>query len=115
MSHERRELQSALVQLERVMTNTQRGLAEAGSTYGTLRSRVADGTPLADAFGEMAMPWSSVGKALDELERSRHQVRNAVFAVGLSEGMTTGDLARLYGFSRQLAARIASEVREGPR
>lgn len=112
MSTERRALQLALADLEETMERTQQVLAEAGSTYGTLRTRVAQKVPVADAFSDIAMPWSDVARQLDELERARHRVRQAVFALGLTEGMTIGDLGRLYGFSRQLAARIAREVRE---
>jgi hypothetical protein len=112
MGTERRALQKALADLDQTMERTQQVLAEAGSTYGTLRTRVAEKVPVADAFSDMAMPWSDVGRQLDELEGARRRVRSAVFALGLSEGMTISDLGRLYGFSRQLAARIAREVRE---
>ena len=112
MGNERRALQRALSELEQTMERTQRVLAEAGSTYGTLGTRVAKRVPVAEAFSDMAMPWSEVARQLDELERARHRVRQAVFALGLTEGMSIGDLGRLYGFSRQLAARIAREVRE---
>jgi len=112
MGTERRALQSALADLDRTMRRTQQVLADACSTYGTLRTRVANKVPVAEAFFDMAMPWSEVAGQLDELERARNRVRKAVFALGLSEGMTIADLARTYGFSRQLAARIAGEVRE---
>lgn len=112
MGTERRALQSALADLEKTMDRTQEVLADAGSTYGTLADRVGEKMPVAEAFSDMAMPWSEVARQLDELERARHRVRTAVFALGLSEGMTIGDLSRLYGFSRQLAARIAREVRD---
>ena len=111
MDRERRALQLALSDLEQTMERTQRVLADAGSTYDMLRTRVAKKVPVAEAFSNMAMPWSEVARQLDELERARHRVRQAVFALGLSEGMTIGDLGRIYGFSRQLAARIAREVR----
>ncbi|HTU38263.1 MAG TPA: hypothetical protein VMF35_09605 [Acidimicrobiales bacterium] len=112
MANERRALQSALANLERTMAKTQQVLSEAGATYGALRARVSDKVPVADAFSDMAMPWAAVAAQLGELERARHRVRTAVFALGLAEGMTIGELGRLYGFSRQLAARIAAEVRE---
>jgi hypothetical protein len=113
MGTERRKVQSALADLDQTMKRTQQVLADAGSTYGTLRARVAEKVPVAEAFSDMAMPWSDIARQLDELERARHRVRTAVFALGLSEGMTIAELGRLYGFSRQLAARIAREVREG--
>lgn len=115
MANERRALQAALANLARTMEETQRALSDANLTYGTLHARIADKVPVVEAFSDMAMPWADVTKQLDELERARHRVRTAVFALGLSEGMTIGQLGRLYGFSRQLAARIAAEVRRnGP-
>lgn len=113
MGTERAELLSALADLEKTMERTQEVLADASSTYGTLQTRIAEEVPVAQAFSDTAMPWSGVARQLDQLERARHRVRTAVFALGLSEGMTIADLGRLYGFSRQLAARIAREV--GPR
>jgi hypothetical protein len=56
----------------------------------------------------------SVNEALDVLTRARHQLRLAVTAAGLSEGMSIGDLGRAWGISRQLASRFAKEAREGP-
>ena len=44
-------------------------------------------------------------------ERTRHASRIAVFAVGLAEGISIGELGRLYGFSRQLGQRFAKEAR----
>lgn len=113
MGSKRRALQEALVDLERSMAETQSVLSNAGSTYSLLRTRVAAGVAVEEAFADMAMPWSGVARQLDELERARHRVRTAVFALGLAEGMTIGELGRLYGFSRQLAARVAKEAREG--
>jgi hypothetical protein len=49
--------------------------------------------------------------ALDAFEQSRHQVRVAIAARGMDEGMTIGEIARSWGVSRQLAARYAKEAR----
>jgi len=49
--------------------------------------------------------------ALQALEAARHHSRLTVFAAGLEEGMTIGELARAWGFSRQLASRYAKEAR----
>jgi hypothetical protein len=111
MARERQKLQKALADLEAIMDQTQEVLAEAGATYDTLRIRIAKKVPIAEAFADMAMPWAGVAQQLDELESARHKVRTAVFALGLAEDMSISELGRLYGFSRQLAARIAREVR----
>ena len=45
-----------------------------------------------------------------QLERTRNQMRMACFRLGLEEGATISELGRLWGFSRQLASRIAREA-----
>ncbi|MGH9079110.1 MAG: hypothetical protein ACRDYE_03325 [Acidimicrobiales bacterium] len=53
----------------------------------------------------------SVNESLTELEKARHRWRKAMFAFGLDRGMSIADLARTWGFSRQLATKYAQEVR----
>ena len=112
MAAERARLLSALADLDRTMAETQLVLSDAGTTGGTFRDRISDGIAVAEAFPDMATPWAAVARQLDVLERARHEVRTAVFALGLAEGMSIGELGRLYGFSRQLAARVAREARQ---
>jgi len=50
--------------------------------------------------------------ALDELERSRHEVKLIIAAEGLRQGMSIGEIGRAWGVSRQLAARYAKEARQ---
>ena len=45
-----------------------------------------------------------------EFERHRHSTRITLTAAALEEGMTIGQIARAWGFSRQLAARYAREA-----
>jgi len=56
-------------------------------------------------------PRLAITAALQKLVKARHQLRLAVFAAGLEEGMTIGELSRFWGFSRQLGARYAKEAR----
>ena len=44
-----------------------------------------------------------VDDALRRLEHARHQVLVAIFAVAMEDGMSIGELGRIYGFSRQRA------------
>ena len=53
---------------------------------------------------------ANANEALKALVRARHQVRAKVFKAGRSEGMTIGQLARQFNFSRQLGARYAREA-----
>ena len=50
--------------------------------------------------------------AMADFERRRHSARRSLTAVALEEGMSIGQIGRAWGFSRQLAARYAREVRE---
>jgi hypothetical protein len=50
--------------------------------------------------------------ALARVEEIRHRIRLLVFAQGMEEGMSIGELGRRYGFSRQLASRYAKEAGE---
>jgi hypothetical protein len=77
------------------------------------RSQFEKGSSVREVFS--AIPTGdlrqSLTQALAEVESARHKVRRTAFARGLEEGMSIGELARMWGFSRQLAARYAKEAR----
>ena len=50
--------------------------------------------------------------SMKRFEEARHELRLAVIAQCLDEGMSIGEVSRQYGFSRQLASRLAKEMRE---
>jgi hypothetical protein len=54
---------------------------------------------------------NAMNDALKGVEEARHEVRRMVFAAALDEGTSIGELGRMFGFSRQLAARYAKEAR----
>jgi len=62
-----------------------------------------------------AIPTSAIRKTMTqqiaELEAARHNVRLAVFILGLNEGLSIGELGRSMGISRQLASTYAKEAR----
>jgi hypothetical protein len=53
----------------------------------------------------------SMNEALKAVEAARHTMRLRIFELGLDEGLSIGELGRIFGFSRQLASRYASEAR----
>lgn len=55
---------------------------------------------------------SVLNDALKQVEEVRHEIRLYAFAVSLEQGVSVAELARQYGFSRQLAARYARDARE---
>ena len=54
-----------------------------------------------------------LSEALFELDRCRRASRVASFRSALEHGISINELARIWGFSRQMASRYAKEAREG--
>jgi hypothetical protein len=51
---------------------------------------------------------------LTRFEEARHGMRLACFRMSSTEGRSIGDIARLWGISRQLASRLINEAPEAP-
>jgi hypothetical protein len=95
-------------------------LAELRKTTRTAESDVRRALKLAQSGSDIATAVvacnpagtrEAMNDALDAVESARHEMRLKIFRVGLDEGMSIGDLGRAFGFSRQLASRIAKEAR----
>jgi hypothetical protein len=73
-------------------------------------------TPLGRALADMNSAERRVRmtELLSEFDECRHRLRISITAAGLEEGMSIGDIGRAFGISRQLAARLAKEVRSQP-
>jgi len=71
------------------------------------RESIVRGDPLPEAMKAVTAPevLGDVARVLKNLEETRHRSRTAVFAVGMAEGVSIGELARLYGFSARPALR----------
>ena len=52
---------------------------------------------------------------LTRFEEARRRMRVACFRMSLTEGLSIGDIARLWGISRQLASRLVNETATHPR
>ena len=92
----RRAMRASEVVLKRAL----RSLERTGSVPETLKGMPA------------VVDRPSVKEPLEKYVESRHELRLAVIARCLDEGMSIGEVGRQYGFSRQLASRYAKEVRE---
>src|ERR1700676_1219705 len=53
----------------------------------------------------------AMNDSLNGVESARHTMRLRIFELGLAQGLTIGELGRIFGFSRQLASRYAKEAR----
>jgi hypothetical protein len=111
---EREKLVATLDELDAAIAEAVVVLEATRASKKALRECIVNQQPLADALVSVntAGNLASEARTLKNLERKRHQSRTAVFAVGLAEGVSIGELGRLYGFSRQLAQRFAKEARD---
>ncbi len=75
--------------------------------------KVEQGGDIAEGIAAVqpAMSRARLNDALREVERCRHRTRLEVFRLALDSGMSIAELGRVWGFSRQLAARLAKEAR----
>jgi hypothetical protein len=89
--------------------------ATRASELATRRAlkKAMEGADVASAVAQSqpADTRQTMNDALNAAEKARHDARLMVFAAGLEEGMSIGELGRMFGFSRQLASRYAKEAR----
>ena len=100
------KLADHLAQTQKALRNTEISLRRAirkAAKNGDLASAIIAANPSESR--------QAVNDALSELEQQRHEVRRLVFALAIEEGVSIGELGRLWGFSRQLAQRYAKEAR----
>jgi hypothetical protein len=111
---ERQELIARIDAVNDKLASTARTVEGAQQINATFRENLLRGEPLRDILQALTVPdeLSKMASVLKELEYERHQARTAAFALGLAEGLSIGELGRLYGISRQLAQRFAKEARE---
>jgi hypothetical protein len=78
-----------------------------------LRRRLEKGSSLVEALAglDIADERQSTFDRLTALEHARRDARRAIIALGLSEGLSLGQMARQWGVSRQLVTRLAKEGR----
>jgi DNA invertase Pin-like site-specific DNA recombinase len=79
-------------------------------------SRIEAGEEIASALAatQAADRREAVNVALESLALARHELRVAVLAAGLEEGMSLSEVARGFGISRQLVQRLAKEHHLAP-
>lgn len=107
---------AVVAELDELLASSQevrRRLVEAEKSYRRARRLVDQGEPMGELLSTVGAGKvrSEVSDALDRLERARHASRRSFVVAGQAEGMSLGQMGRLWGFSRQLAARYAAEAR----
>jgi hypothetical protein len=100
------DLLGALTELRQTTRTTEVGIRRA-------LQRTQRGMDLGTALSALdpAASRQAMNDALKAVEQARHAMRLAVFATALDQGISIGELGRIFGISRQLAARYAKEAR----
>jgi hypothetical protein len=112
MSAERDALIASLEQVNDALDSMARTLQESKSNTSVIIEKLDAGESLSGALGRLPEQIAKLTGDAKELEVARHRARASAFALGLSEGLSIGELGRLFGISRQLAQRFAKEARE---
>ncbi len=115
MTRERETTLGALSEFEAACHAARHELRHDQATAARVRRQLERDEPLTAVIGRnrIASTRVSLTNTVAELERTRNQMRRACFRLGLEEGATISELGRLWGFSRQLASRIAREALTG--
>ena len=113
MATERESLLADIRELDKAIGTLQEALEAAKQTHRRFGRVVAHLGSIEQAFLDVRGHQTRVqlNESLDALEAARHRVRTGIVALGLSEGLSIGQLGRKFEFSRQLASRYAKEAR----
>ena len=97
----------------RISSQVRQALRQTEIVTRRFQRRIESGSSVTDAIGVLgdSVHFRALTELLSELEHARHACRRALAAQAISEGMSRGELARMWGVSRQLVARIAKEER----
>jgi AraC-like DNA-binding protein len=99
MIEESKALRDVLVRNERAAAKLQRHIARTGSVIDAMEA--LDGA----MHGPRELP-----EAIDRFEAIRRETRHRLFSLATKQNVSLSEMARRFGFSRQLAARIAQEA-----
>jgi DNA-directed RNA polymerase specialized sigma24 family protein len=101
----------ALEVVQRSADRTIAALVDAREAREVARRHALQGRPMAE-LGDVIEPQAlraSLGDALADLERTRHDAQRLLFQLMHAEGLTLADIGRAYGISRQLVSRLVNE------
>jgi hypothetical protein len=96
-----------------ISMHVRQALRQTETATRRFQRRIESGSSVTDAFGALGdrEGFNTLTDLLSALERARLACRRAVAAQAITEGMSRGELARRWGVSRQLVARIAKDER----
>jgi hypothetical protein len=77
--------------------------------YRSLKRKLERGVPASRALASMDLPGlrDELAQEMVRIDEARQRLRTSLIKLCLEEGLPIGEVARLWGFSRQLAQRYA--------
>jgi hypothetical protein len=90
----------------------QQAIRDAEASCLRFQRLIRDGVSLEDAFSslEVSDQRRIFNRHMERWDRARMSVRRSVIALGVSEGVSLGKMARMWGVSRQLLARVSKGI-----
>src|SRR5271166_1112624 len=114
MPSNRHRLERRIRELVEASALLREKLQQYETTMNKIAGRLEKGEPGITAAKGTGIPSDRrlVTEAIDNFEAARHELRLALMALGREEGASISEVGRVFGISRQLAARLAGEVAE---
>ena len=111
-NEERKQALAGLLDFQNESAALRKSLRHYETIMNRVRREVEQGTPLHEVMGKIgvAKRRHDLLDRLTRFEDARHAMRVACFRLSHAEGLNISDIARLWGISRQLAARFIKEA-----
>jgi type II secretory pathway component PulF len=109
-----RQLERAIDELLQASAELRKTLVRYERANRSLSRLVREGVPVIEALERIEANElrPALSAALERIDGARHAGRLAVLALASEEGSSISDVARAFRISRQLASRLAAEVRK---
>lgn len=110
---DRRRLEHAIELFDGALARMTATLEHERLTTQAMRHGVSNGRALSASIDEdgMSTDRDNLTSAIVDLEGARRAIRVQMFRALLSEGKSIGEIARIWGISRQLASRILRDAK----
>ena len=113
---EREQALAGLREFQQEAATLRAALRRYEVVLGRVHRQVERGAPLHEVMSKIGVSdrRAELVERLDRFEEARRRMRVACFRMSLSEGLSIGGIARLWGISRQLASRLVNENAKDP-
>lgn len=113
---EREQALAGLRDFQREAATLRTALRRYEVVLGRVCRQVEHGAPLHEVMRKIGVSdlRADLVERLERFEEKRHRMRVACFRMSVTEGLSIGEIARVWGISRQLASRLVNENANEP-